>query len=66
MLITTTRGDMDESLLVKLEGVVDNEGELTTWVEYRPIGEDEIIHRSAHVTLKIPAEFAAVSSVEGF
>jgi hypothetical protein len=50
MLITTTKGLMDDSLLVKSEGVVDNEDEFTTWTEYR-LG-DELVHRSAHVTLK--------------
>jgi hypothetical protein len=51
MLVTTTKGDMDESLLEKREGTVDNETELTTWVEYWLDGE--LVHRSAHVTLKI-------------
>jgi len=41
---------MDDSLLVKSEGVKDNEDEYTTWVEYR-LG-DKIVHRSAHVHLK--------------
>jgi len=50
MIIPTTKGPMDEVLLVKSEGVVDNDDEHTTWVEYR-LG-DEIVHRSAHVTLK--------------
>jgi hypothetical protein len=50
MLISTTKGPMDEVLLVKSEGVVDNDNERTTWVEYRLGGE--IVHRSAHVTLK--------------
>lgn len=50
MLITTTKGEMDESLLEKKEGIVDNENELTTWVEYWL--EGELVHRSAHVTLK--------------
>ena len=50
MIITTTKGPMDESLLVKSEGVIDNEDEHTTWVEYRLDGE--IVHRSAHVRLK--------------
>ena len=50
MLISTTKGPMDEALLIKSEGVVDNENELTTWTEYRLDGE--IVHRSAHVTLK--------------
>ena len=56
MLITTTKGDMDDSLLVKSEGIVDNEEERTTWVEYR-LG-DELVHRSAHVTLKKMPVFA--------
>ena len=50
MLITTTKGDMEESLLEKREGSVDNDNELTTWVEYWDA--DELVHRSAHVTLK--------------
>jgi hypothetical protein len=52
MMITTTLGEMEESLLEKREGVVDNANEFTTWIEYRLPGSDEIIHRSAHVTLK--------------
>jgi len=50
LIVTTTKGDMDDSLLVKQEGVVDNDDEYTTWVEYW-LGE-ELVHRSAHVTLK--------------
>jgi len=50
MLITTTKGEMDDSLLVKKEGSIDNENEYTTWVEYYL--DDELVHRSAHVTLK--------------
>ena len=49
-LITTTKGDMDETLLEKREGIVDNENEYTTWVEYWH--EGNLVHRSAHVTLK--------------
>ena len=49
-LITTTRGLMEADLLDKLEGIVDNDNEHTTWVEYWH--EGECIHRSAHVTLK--------------
>jgi hypothetical protein len=41
---------MDESLLEKREGSVDNDNEITTWVEYWL--EGELVHRSAHVTLK--------------
>jgi hypothetical protein len=50
MLITTTKGEMDDSLLEKREGTIDNDNELTTWVEYWE--GDELVHRSAHVTLK--------------
>jgi hypothetical protein len=50
MIVTTTKGDMDDSLLEKKEGVVDDENEYTTWVEYWL--DDELVHRSAHVTLK--------------
>ena len=50
MIVATTKGDMDDSLLVKQEGIVDNENELTAWVEYWLDGE--LVHRSAHVTLK--------------
>ena len=56
MLVTTTKGDMDDSLLEKLEGTVDNDNEQTTWVEYWLDGE--LVHRSAHVTLKKPPIFA--------
>jgi hypothetical protein len=49
-LITTTKGEMDESLLRKEEGVFEDENELTTWVEYWL--DNELVHRSAHVTLK--------------
>ena len=49
-MITTTNGEMDESLLEKREGSLDNENETTTWVEYWLDGE--LVHRSAHVSLK--------------
>jgi hypothetical protein len=50
MIVTTTKGDMDASFLEKREGAVDNDNEYTTWVEYWL--EGELVHRSAHVTLK--------------
>jgi hypothetical protein len=50
MKITTTHGEMDEALLEKKEGFVDNENEYTTWVEYWLQGE--LVHRSVHVRLK--------------
>jgi len=49
-IITTTKGDMDDSLLEKREGDVDNDNEYTTWVEYWLDGE--LVHRSVHVQLK--------------
>ena len=49
-MITTTHGDMDEALLRKCEGEVDNDNEHTTWVEYYL--DDELVHRSVHVHLK--------------
>jgi len=55
-LVTTTKGEMDDSLLVKQEGTVDNDNEFTTWTEYWLDGE--LVHRSAHVTLKKPPVFA--------
>lgn len=57
-MITTTKGDMDESLLEKREGSVDNDNEMTTWVEYWLDGE--LVHRSVHVTLKKVPSFAGV------
>lgn len=50
MKIHTTKGDLDETLLEKKTGVIDNENEHTEWVEYWL--EGELIHRSVHVTLK--------------
>ena len=49
-LVTTTKGEMDEALLEKKEGSVDNDNEYTTWIEYWH--EGELVHRSVHVTLK--------------
>ena len=50
MIIMTIRGDMDESLLEKRTGEIDNDNEFTVWTEYWLDGE--LVHRSAHVTLK--------------
>jgi hypothetical protein len=50
LIVTTTKGDMDDSLLEKKEGFVDNDDEYTTWVEYWLDGE--LVHRSVHVQLK--------------
>ena len=50
MIITTTKGDMDESLLEKKTGIIDNDNEYTVWTEYW--FNNELVHRSVHVTLK--------------
>jgi hypothetical protein len=60
LIVTTTKGDMDDSLLVKQEGSLDNDVETTTWVEYYL--EDELVHRSAHVTLKKMPAFAGAET----
>lgn len=49
-LITTTHGDMDESLLEKREGSTDTATESSEWVEYWLDGE--LVHRSVALTLK--------------
>jgi hypothetical protein len=50
MIVTTTKGDMDDSLLEKREGSVENDTETTSWVEYWLA--DEMVHRSVHMALK--------------
>jgi hypothetical protein len=59
-LVTTTKGDMDDSLLEKREGTVDNDDEFTTWVEYWL--EGELVHRSVSMTLKKMPVFAGVET----
>jgi len=49
-MITTTKGLMDESLLIKKTGSIDDENEFTQWIEY--YDGDELVHRSVHVQLK--------------
>ena len=60
MIVTTTKGDMDTSLLEHRSGEVDNDNELTTWTEYWLDGE--LVHRSAHVTLKKSPAFAGAET----
>jgi len=50
LIVTTTKGEMDDSLLEKREGSLDNDNESTTWVEYWLDGE--LVHRSVHISLK--------------
>ena len=49
-LVNTTKGAMDESLLEKKEGMLEDDNEITRWVEYWH--EGELVHRSVHVHLK--------------
>lgn len=56
MIVTTTKGDMDTSLLEHRTGTVDNDNEFTTWTEYWLDGE--LVHRSVHVTIKKMPSFA--------
>jgi hypothetical protein len=50
MIVTTTKGDMDDSLLDKREGSIDTSNESTNWVEYWH--EGELVHRSVNMVLK--------------
>jgi hypothetical protein len=50
MIVNTTKGKMDDSLLEKREGSLDNDTETTSWVEYWLDGE--MVHRSVHMALK--------------
>ena len=56
--------DVDEALLVKTEGVIDNNRERTTWVEYRFPDSDVVVHRSCHVMLKVGLD--AVGALQHF
>ena len=62
MLVNTIHGEMDDSLLEKKEGSLDNDIEFTTWTEYWL--DDVLVHRSVHVTLKTaPALFAEAAEI---
>jgi len=50
MLVQTTKGEMDESLLNKKTGTIDNENETINWIEYWLDGE--LVHRSVDMVLK--------------
>ena len=50
MIVTTTKGEMDDSLLDKREGSLDTSNESTNWVEYWH--EGELVHRSVNMVLK--------------
>ena len=62
MLVTTTKGEMDDSLLELKQGSVDDDIEYTEWTEYWLDGE--LVHRSVHVRLKTsPTLSAEVASI---
>lgn len=63
MIVTTTKGDMDDSLLVKQEGSIENDNELTSWTEYWLDGE--LVHRSVHVLLKKNVTAEGVAAMIG-
>ena len=63
MIVTTTKGDMDDSLLVKQEGAMENDNELTSWTEYWLDGE--LVHRSVHVLLKKNVAAEGVAAMIG-
>lgn len=62
MIVTTTYGDMDDSLLERKDGSFEDDNELTTWVEYWK--DAELVHRSAHVTLKKPLTYVAAEAAQ--
>jgi len=52
---------IEESLLAKTEGSIDNENEYTTWTEWRLDGK--IVKRGAHVRLKKNVAAEAVAAM---
>ena len=50
MIVTTTHGLMDESLLDKRTGIDEDDRARAEWVEYWLNGE--LVHRSANIQLK--------------
>jgi len=63
MIVTTTKGDMDDSMLVKQDGSLENDNELTSWTEYWLDGE--LVHRSVHVLLKKNVTAEGVAAMIG-
>ena len=61
MLVTTTKGEMDDALLEKKEGQSENDDEIVKWVEYWLDGE--LVHRSVHVHLKKALVIGASTAV---
>jgi hypothetical protein len=51
--IPTTYGDMDEDSLIRTDGEDETNEAVVRWVEYRLPDSDEVIHRSAHIEVKL-------------
>jgi len=62
LIVTTTYGEMDDSLLERKDGSFEDDNELTTWVEYWK--DAELVHRSVHVTLKKPLTYVAAEAAQ--
>lgn len=58
-MITTTKGDMDESLLIKKTGQEEDDEKRLFWTEYWL--SEELVHRSVHVDLKQGIDFGLVA-----
>lgn len=54
-LIFTTKGDLEESLLIMTEGSDETDTETANWIEYHLDGE--LVKRDVHLILKHPATF---------
>lgn len=58
MIVTTTMGDMDDSLLWKRTAIFEDDNEYTTVTEYwypregRVLNEKTLVHRSANIGIK--------------
>jgi hypothetical protein len=44
---------MDEGVLIRTDGEDDTNDAVVRWVEYRIPDSDEVIHRSAHIEVKL-------------
>lgn len=51
-----TIGSAKESHLLRLDGVFEDDNELTHWVQYHLPTNGRLVHRTAWVQLKHPAE----------
>jgi len=54
-LIFTTKGELEESFLIKTEGSDENDNEVSNWTEYHL--DNELVRRDVHLVLKQPATF---------